>query len=113
MKLLTFILAIIVIVLSGKPGIDAISFSTIAQQNCCSSSKCGPTADIQNSENNNEQDYKTCNPFQACCVGFVAGFVVPIYSILQANISNEQFFGKQLFVDSQFIADCWQPPQFV
>ncbi|WP_445713531.1 hypothetical protein [Flavobacterium sp.] len=114
MKILTYILAITVMFLSVKPGIDAIPFSSETQQTCCSSSKCSPISDNQNSDNQNDQeDNRMCNPFQACGSCLLISVSAPFYPTLQTDISTEQFFGYQSFIASQFISDFWQPPQFV
>lgn len=114
MKIITYILAFTVMFLSVKPTIDAIPFSSENEQTCCSSSKCNPVSDNENSENQNEQeDNGMCNPFQACGSCLLLCVTAPFYQILQTNISTEEFFGYQSFIASQFISDFWQPPQFV
>lgn len=115
MKIITYILAFTVLFLSIKPAIDAIPFSSENQKTCCSSSKCNPIAENQNSENHKDnQDKGMCNPFQACGSCLIICIITPFYPILQTDIPTVQFLGyQQPFITSQFISDFWQPPQFV
>jgi hypothetical protein len=114
MKLLTYILTLIVIFLSVKPAIDAIPSSSEASQTCCSNSKCSPISENQNSNNQNEQeDNRMCNPFQACGCCLLLCVSTPFFPTLQGNFSMKESFGYQSFIPSQFISDFWQPPKFV
>lgn len=115
MKLLSYILAFTVLFLSAKPAIDMIQFSTENQEvACCSSNKCSPISDNQNSEDgNNDEDSGICNPFQACGSCLLLCISTPFYTTLQADIPSEQFFDYQSFTASKFISDFWQPPKFV
>jgi hypothetical protein len=114
MKIGTYILAFMVILLSAKPGIDAITLSSVNQPTCYSSSKCHLTSDHNNPENQNDpQDEEMCNPFQACGSCLLHFVTTPYYPSFQSYISTEEFFGYQSFIASQYIFDFWQPPQFV
>jgi hypothetical protein len=114
MKLLTYILAFTVMFFSLKPEIDAIPFSSENQHSYCSSSKCNPISDNQNSDNHSdEKDSGMCNPFQICGSYLLICISAPFFTTLQTDILNEQFFGYQSFIASQFISHFWQPPQFV
>tara|TARA_A100000171_G_scaffold20501_1_gene18895 strand:- start:9862 stop:10206 length:345 start_codon:yes stop_codon:yes gene_type:complete len=114
MKLLNYILAFTVLFLSAKPTIDILPFSTENQQTCCSSSKCSPISDNQNSEDgNNDEESGICNPFQACGSCLLLCINAPFYETLQVDIPTEQYFYYQSFIASKFISDFWQPPQFV
>lgn len=114
MKVLTYILALTVIFLSVEPGIDAIPFSSDNQKTCCSSSKCSPISDKQNSDNNSDKEENgMCNPFQACGSCSLLCLTMPFQSLLNPEISTEQFFEYKSFIPSQFITDFWQPPKSV
>lgn len=114
MKGVTYILALTVIILSLKPGIDALPILSINQLTCCSSSKCGPIADEQHSDHDSEQEKNgMCNPFQACGSCLLLCVVVPLRFLSNPDISTEEYFEYLSFTPSQFIADFWQPPKFV
>lgn len=114
MNLFTYILAFTVIFLSAKPAVDAIPFLSEIQQTCCSSSKCNPISDNQNSDKESDKkENGMCNPFQACGSCLLICVTTPSYLQAQPNFSTEEFFGYQSFMLSQFIFDFWQPPKFV
>lgn len=113
MKLLTYILAFTVIVLSVKPGFDAIQLSE-DQTSCCSSTKCTPIADNQDSDDEeNQEENSMCNPFQACGSCSLLCSVFPLPSLSTLEIASEHFFGYQTSISSLIISDFWQPPKFV
>lgn len=114
MKVLTYILAITVIILSVKPAIDAIPFLSENQETCCSNSQCSPISDNESSKNQSDQEGNgMCNPFQICGSCLLICVSTPFFPALQTDFSTEEFFGYQSFIASQFISDFWQPPQFV
>ncbi len=114
MKVLTYILALTVIFLSVKPVIDALPFSSDNQQTCCSSSKCSPVSNKQNSDNNSDNEANgMCNPFQVC-----GSCSLVITKVQYASIAVKEFrapiYSHYTFsYSSSFISDFWQPPKFV
>lgn len=108
-----YILAFMVILLSVKPGIDAIQFSFESMESCCSISSSDLTANDVGEKENNQEDYGTCNPFQACGSCLLVQLNPPFISLVPVVISTRTFFGYQPSKTSPFISDFWQPPQFV
>ena len=116
MKFLTYILAFTVIFLSVKPAIDAIPFSSESQQTCCSSSKCNPISDNDNSQDQNQDndcDGKSCNPFQVCGSWVLVCLNIPFDYLPKPQVFSQQGFTYQSIFISQFASDFWQPPKIV
>jgi len=114
MNIVTYILAILVTFLSVKPGIDAFSLSGEIHQLCCSSSKCSPiTEDEDSTHQHPTENNGMCNPFQICCASLLVGVRTLFPPTVQPDISTKQIFGYQSPKASQLIFDFWQPPRFV
>lgn len=116
MKIWTYILALTVIFLSVKPGIDTIPYLSEGKQaTCClSNSKCGPVSEDQTTDSKSDQEMNgVCNPFLVCCPCLLIQISSPVLTEAKASISVKQNFGYQSFISSKFISDFWQPPQFV
>ncbi|MDW5288256.1 hypothetical protein [Formosa sp. PL04] len=113
MKLLTYILAFMVISLSVKTGNADVLLTVETQKSCCSLKSVAPSNNKDSEHKNENQSNNTCNPFQACCSCLLICFNFPFSPVEHIDISTEQFFGYQSFLASQFISDFWQPPQTV
>jgi hypothetical protein len=113
MKIVAYILALTVVFLSVKPGIDTL-VSTSGTSSCYSNTSCHISVEKSDTEfPNDSQDNEICNPFQSCCPCLleIANLHVPENE--RSEISTEDLFFYESFLASQFIADFWQPPQFV
>ena len=113
MKLITYILAFIVLSLSVKSGSDTVLLASSIEKPCCAL-KAVAVSDSQDSKSQeNNETNNSCNPFQACCSCLLISFHFPYTIQPNIEISTEQFFGYQSYLASQFVSDFWQPPQFV
>lgn len=115
MKVLTFILATIILFLVIKPGIDLLSLQADTEQTCCGR-QCPPTSDndkSKNQEKDNDCDGKTCNPFQVCssCVLVCLNMLFD-YILISTAFSDKGFTHQSIFT-SQCASDFWQPPKTV
>lgn len=119
MKICAYILAFTVLFLSLKPKFDVISPSSESVQVCCTSTSCSPITEnnepeSQQSDNQLPQDTKgICNPFQACCAGFVIAVSTAFSSLPKTGTLPQQYFSYQSPLSSQFISDFWHPPRLV
>lgn len=115
MKLFTFVLAIFILYLAVKPGIDLLSLQADTEQTCCDG-QCSPSSDNDTSQDQNKDkdcDGKSCNPFQVCSSCFLVCFNVPLISILRPTVFSDKGFTFQLTFTSQFAPEFWQPPKIV
>jgi len=109
MKVLTYLLAMTIALLSVKSGIESISFSDEQALDCCSTLPCAP--DSESEEDQNEKGL--CNPFQSCCSYSLMcqDFAIPISG---ASITKAQHLcGYQVSTSCEFTSSLWQPPRFV
>jgi hypothetical protein len=115
MKFLTFILASFILFLAVKPGIDLLSLQANTEQTCCSG-QCSPTADNDNSQDQNKDNEckgKSCNPFQVCSGCVLVCFNMPLIYISRPTVFLEKGFTYLSTFTSQFAPDFWQPPKIV
>src|SRR5690554_4191038 len=101
MKLLSYILAFTIILLSVKPGVVTISLASETQQSCCSSvsSRCSIVLNNQDPDSHNDhQEIAICNPFQTCGSCLLICESVPFYATITAITPIEQNFGYHLSV---------------
>lgn len=117
MKFLTFILAITILFLTAKPGIDTLSLQSNISNNCCVG-ECLSLNSIKKShekqKQSKEQKGKTCNPFQNCNTCVLC--ILPSTIITQASkhkIATLLNFDYQTNLNPQFKPDFWQPPKIV
>ena len=113
MRSLAFILALTVLFMAFKPGVQHLFSSCEDKVSCCVES-CTPFATLdqdQDEEQQNDCSGNSCNPFQSCGASFVLTLNVLNTELYTPQISTNRNFSYQFNVHSQFAADFWQPPQ--
>lgn len=116
MKHLSIILAMFILFLALKPGLDVLVPSMGADACCCSttSTKCPSNTKDSDMPSKKEGAEKMCNPFQVChtCVLFC--------SSMQSNWMQfpplecfSVFRTSNSIVYATFLAEAWHPPQCI
>jgi len=116
MKLIAIIIAATIALLAFKPGVDLLLSSPGSEQGCCvESCEAVPLSDDSGSDSEQSGNCggDSCNPFQACCTGFILSFVVPSTNGKKLEISTEGNFSYQSILSSSFTSDFWHPPKMV
>jgi len=115
MKSLTFILAIFILFLVVKPGMDLLSSQAVKELTSCGG-QCAPTSDNDNSEDQNQDNDcggKVCNPFQVCGSCVLVYLSLSFDYIPKPTTFSDKGFTYQFVFTSQFASDFWQPPKIV
>lgn len=113
MKIVAYILALTVVFLSVKPGMDVL-VSSPGISSCYSNTACHITADGSDTDlPTDSQEPEICNPFQSCCPCLLEVADLSVPENERSEISTKDLFFYESFIASQFIADFWQPPQFI
>lgn len=115
MKLIPFILALFILFLAGKPGMDLLSLQADKVIICCGE-QCNTTAKHDNSQNQNRNkncDGKFCNPFQVCGSCTLICNNLSFQCIPKTETFTDKVFTYQSVLTTQFASDFWQPPKIV
>lgn len=112
MKLITFIIATYISLLTIQPVLSALtSMSNNEMIECCSKNICDNTQPQE--KNNKSEQQKQCNPFQSCSL--CCGYIVSEFTI--ENIIFKELEFKQINYienkDSDFLSSYFQPPEII
>ena len=111
MKFLASILAICILFLAVKPGIDALYSIKESGHACCAGS-CDSDKDADGHSNPEKNcGSNSCNPFQVCssCSGLL---FTTAFEYLHINSSaSEKIMYDADFVNQRHLTDIWQPPR--
>ena len=115
MRFITIMLAVFVLGLALKPGLDMISLHIDFEESCCGSN-CAPIADFDHVKDPKPADGcdgNGCNPFQVCCSSMVFLLATPFNFSVHSKITTKRIFTYQSAYTLLIAHDFWQPPQFV
>ena len=112
MKLIAFIIATYISLLTVQPVLSAVSsMSNSEMTECCSNSTCGN--EQHQKKNNTSEQHKQCNPFQVCSSCY--GYIVAEFTI--ENMIFHDFEYKQTkYIEnknSDFFSSYFQPPETI
>ncbi len=116
MKFIAIIITATITLLAFKPGVDLLLLSHGNEQGCCvESCEAVPLSDGSDSDSEQKGNCggNSCNPFQACCTGFILSFVTPSANEKNLEISTERNFSYQSILSTPFTSDFWHPPKTV
>lgn len=117
MKILSYILAFIVLYLSVKPTLDVLTNHTVSSDSCCSVSKCDPLAslndvDTSDSKDHHEQEeHRLCNPFLTCCAYLMSEVVTSTIPDPTIVLADKPLFFYKPKTFANITLEFWQPPQ--
>lgn len=111
MKFSGFILAIFILFLAVKPGVETLLLQSGSQTTCCAE-KCAPDAADAGTQNN-DFGGDTCNPFQVCSACVLVCPQLQLFAIAAPTRLSAAGFSYLSVFHSQFAADVWQPPKIV
>ncbi len=114
MKLLAIFLAITILFLAVKPGIDYISMQINTEQGCCAG-ECKPVANKRTAADQQPQtdhcEEGACNPFQSCSMFVLHCDTKTSFNLSIPVVLLKLNFSYQSAFCSQFASDFWQPPR--
>lgn len=114
MKFASYILIVVITVLTFKPGIDAVW--SLAGSNCCDK-VCSVIQDVESDqENKSEEDPcngKACNPFQVCCSAVFVFSENNIDANERPDIWSESSFVFKSEISFPYAEKIIHPPEIV
>jgi hypothetical protein len=119
MKLTAFILATYISFLTVQP-LTKVIYSALTQQteeccgdNCCENEQADnkQKSDTDNQDPNNCCPNGICNPFEQCACCFSVTVEQPTYHYLATIIINKYILPTAESTTSNYIADCFHPPE--
>jgi hypothetical protein len=112
MKLIAFIIATYISLLTAQPVLSAVSsMSNNEMSECCGKNMCNN--EQPQKKNNKSEQHKQCNPFQVCAS--CCGYIVTELSI-EKVIFTEFINGKTGYIEnknSAFFSSYFQPPEII
>lgn len=112
MRFLSLLLALVVVTLAFKPGIETILAAHCDSEVTCCSDSCS-AFDIQDDEESDggSCDGGGCNPFQSCSSSFLLTLNNLLSAFHNSEVSTEKNFDYEFILHSQFASEFWQPPR--
>ena len=113
MKFAAFLLALTVMFLALKPGLQ-LATACDSEIECCTDS-CEPFNLVQKQNADSDQkscNGNSCNPFQSCSASFVLNDLETLSTNEKPQIPTKSIFAYQFNHISLFSSEFWQPPQW-
>lgn len=115
MQFVTRVLALMLLLLAFKPGMDSFSKTADSQLSCCTEA-CSSSSVNDNPQERNadgECGGGSCNPFQVCNACAMARLDTTIDFIPGPTACPEKGSACRSLPTRLFASDVWQPPRFV